>query len=99
MLTIINAFSAYLETGIYIRWESKKKMKRVEIQKDCRTCMNCTSMAELCDVEPFSLCHKCKKDTGLWIDTVDGFWGTYAIVQLEDGRIKKTSLDRLKVID
>lgn len=70
--------------------------KIVEIQRSNSECCACVDMADSYDQVPD--CTKCKKKTGEWIDTVSNFWGTYAVVCMEDGGVEKISLNRLKVI-
>lgn len=53
-------------------------------------------MAEQYDAIP--PCGNCQGKTGRWVDTVSGFWGTYAVVCMDSGSVEKVPLDRLKVI-
>ena len=71
-------------------------MKKVEIQKSSSECRMCFDTAMIYDAQP--PCHTCDKKIGEWIDTVTDFWGTYGIVQLEDGKIEKIPISLLKVV-
>jgi hypothetical protein len=71
-------------------------MRKVRIKPDAFRCKMCLDMAMSCNADPD--CRNCY-DVGLWIDTVSNFWGTYAIIQMDNGKIEKISLDRITVIE
>lgn len=71
--------------------------KRVEVDVSTVECRMCSETAMSFDEVP--LCWKChRRRKGTWIDTVSNFWGTYAVVCLNDGSVEKIPLDRIKVI-
>lgn len=72
-------------------------MKNVEIQKSSSECRMCLDMAVYCNELP--PCHACNNETGEWIDTTSNFWGTYGIVKLAGGEIRKIPISMLKVIE
>lgn len=71
-------------------------MKTVEIQKSSSECSMCFDTAMTYDALP--PCCTCKNETGEWIDTVSNFWGTYGIVQITGGEIRKIPISMLKVV-
>lgn len=72
-------------------------MKRVKYREPRLYCGSCMDMAMSQDATPD--CRECGVKYGEWIDTVSNFWGTYAIVQLDNGEIKKVSISSITVID
>lgn len=69
--------------------------KTVEIERDYGQCRVCVDVAVSYDQMP--PCSECEKQTGEWIDTISNFWGTYALVQMEDGKVEKIPLHRIRV--
>lgn len=70
--------------------------KKVEIKKSVSECRMCSDVADQYNAIP--PCGNCQGKTGTWVDTVSGFWGTYAVVCMDGGSVEKIPLDRLKVI-
>lgn len=72
-------------------------MKKVEILRTAGECRACNETAQLYDAMP--PCNTCKRTTAEWIDTVTNFWGTHAVLQMENGKVDKVPLYRIKVIE
>lgn len=70
--------------------------KTVEIKKSMAECRLCSDIAE--QYRQIPPCENCQGKTGRWVDTVNGFWGTHAIVCMDNGAVEKVPLERLKVI-
>lgn len=68
-------------------------MIKVEIKNDCSRCVDLAM-----DFGIESSCDNCPKTYGDLITFVSGFWGTYGIVALEDGKVKKIPINELKVL-
>lgn len=70
--------------------------KQVEIERSYSDCKFCNDTAEMYDQIPD--CTHCKKQKGEWIGTITNFFGTKAVVILEDGKVEQFPLDRIRVI-
>ena len=70
--------------------------KQVEIKRSYSDCKFCNDVAEMYD--QISDCSHCKKQKGEWIGTITNFFGTKAVVILEDGKVEQFPLDRIRVI-
>lgn len=75
----------------------KSVEKRVEVDVSMVESRMCSETAESFGEVP--LCWKChRRRKGTWIDMASNFWGTWAVVCLDDGSVEKFPLDRIKVI-